>query len=121
MAMPLTTIAVAMIRWASILLPGCQSRNVGEVRLRIKANMSKKTGRLAIIVEARDTEPFSIARRTSAEATTARISVIVTKPIVDFIRFRLLNSLKVSGRIEMIKKIPDKQSRLIQSNCQGEI
>ena len=119
--MPPTIMAVAISRKASILLPGCHSRNIGETRLRIRANMTTKTGRLPIIVETKDTGPFSIAESDSVIPTKAKVSLRASRPIADFLCFMLLSCLKVWGRIETSKKIPDTQNMVSQSKFHAEM
>ena len=121
MIMPPTIIAVATSRKVSILLPGFHSRNVGKIRLRIRAKMTTKIGRLPVIVETSDTGPFCIAQSDSITPLIAKASLKKTKPIAEFLRFRLLSCLKVRGRIEKSRNILDMQNALIQNKLRNEI
>ena len=121
MVMPLTIRVVATSRKTSALLPGCHSRNMGEIRLRIRANITTKIGRLPTIVETRDTSPLAIAQKESIIPSSANASLKASKAIVEFLCFMLLSCLKLQGRIETSKKIPDMQNTLNQSRFQGEM
>ncbi len=119
--MPLTIMAVAMSRRASILLPGCHSRNVGRIRFRIRAYVNTKMGRLLIMVETSDTGPLSIDRNASSMATGARSSLKMSRAIAEFLCFMLISCLRMWGRTETSKKVPDMQNALIQNKFQNEM
>ena len=119
--MPLTIITVAMSRKASSPRPGCQSRNVGATRLKIKANMTTKIGRLPVIVETRDTGPFSIAQSDSTMAVGARSSLRMSKARAVFLCFILISCLRMRGRIEASKRILDMQTAFIENRFQNEM
>ena len=121
MVMPLTIMAVAKSRKASSPRPGCQSRNAGAIRLRMRANITTKMGRLLVIVETRDTGPLSIAQSDSTMAIGASNSF---KPIMAravFLCFILISCLRTWRRIETTKKIVDIQSALTQNKFQNEM
>ena len=113
--------AVAMSRRASILLPECHSRNAGDRRLRIIANISTNIGRLLIIVDTRDTGPLSSAQNDSIIPIGASVSLKASKPMVEFLCFMLASCLMMWGRTETSKKILDMQNVLIQNMCQNEM
>ena len=119
--MPPTIMAVATNLRASIPLPGLHSSNLGAIRLRIRANITTKIGRLPIMVETSDTGPFCNAQKDSIAPDRARVSLRTIRPMVDFLCFILLSWLKVWGRIEMSRKIPDRQNVLVQSKFQTEM
>ncbi len=89
--MPLIIMAVAMNLKASILLPGCHSRNIGETRFRIKAYVNTKMGRLLIMVETSDTGPLAIDHNDSIIATGTRSSLKVSRAITEFLCFMLIS------------------------------
>ncbi len=121
MAIPPTIMAVAMSRKASILPPGCHSRNMGKIRFRIRAYVSTKKGRLLIMVETSDTGPLAIDHNDSIMATGARSSLKVSRAIAEFLCFMLINCLRMWGRIETSKKMPDIQNALSQNKFQNEM
>jgi len=121
MVMPPTIMAVATSRKASIPLPGCHSRNIGETRLRIRANITTKIGRLPIMVETRDTVPLSIDHNNSNIPPIAKVSLKASRPIAEFLRFILPHCLRIWGRIETSKKIPDRQNPPSQDIFQNEM
>jgi len=94
---------------------------MGETRLRIRANITTKIGRLPIIVETRDTGPLSIAQSNSTIPPRAKVSLKASRPIAEFLRFMLLNWLRMWGRIEISKKIPDRQNPPTQDIFQNEM
>jgi len=119
--MPLTIMAVAINLKASILLPGCHTRNVGRTRFRIRAYVSTKTGRQLTMVETSDTGPLSIDHNASVMAVAAKGSLKMIKAIAEFLCFMLISCLKMWGRAEMSKKVPDMHEALIQNKFQNEI
>ncbi len=121
MAMPPITMAVAISLRASILLPGCHSRNSGRTRARIIVYINTKTGRLLIIVETSDTGPLSIAHNASIMATGARSSLKASRARAEFLCFMLTSCLRMWGRIEVSKKMPDMQAELSQNKFQNEM
>ena len=121
MVMPLTTMAVATKRRTSNPLPGCHSRNVGRTRLRIRAKMTTKTGRLLTMVETRDTGPLSIDQNASIAPSMAKVSLKTIIPKAEFRRVMLLSCLKVWGRNEIIRKTADRQNAKIQDKFQKEM
>ena len=85
--MPPTTMAVEIIRRANVPLPECHSRNIGDTRLRIRANISTNIGRLLTIVDTRDTGPLANAQKDNATPPSANVSLKVSKPIAESLRF----------------------------------
>ena len=121
MVIPQTIIAVAKSRKARPPLPGCHSRNVGEIRLRIKANITTNTGRLLAMAETNDTGPLSNAQNCSSIAVGASVSLTASKAKAEFLRFMLISCLRTWGRIERINKILDMQNALSQNIFQNEM
>ena len=119
--MPLTIMAVAVSRKTSILLPGCHSRNTGKTRFRIRAYVNTKMGRLLIIVETSDTGPLCIDHNDSIMATGARSSLKMSRAIAEFLCFMLISCLRIWGRIETSRKMPEKQNALSQDKFQNEM
>ena len=121
MAIPLTIMAVAISRKASILLPGCHSRNIGKTRFKIRAYVNTRTGRLLIMVETSDTGPLSIDHNDSIIETGARNSLKMSRAIAEFLCFMLISCLRMWGRIETSKKVPDMQNAPSQDKFQNEM
>ena len=119
--MPPTIMTVAISRNASILLPGCHSRDIGEIRLRMRAYRTTKAGRLPSMVATREIGPLSIAVSDDISPPKAKVSLTAMRPKADFLRFMLLNCLKVWGRIDMSKKTPATQKVLSQSKFQADM
>lgn len=119
--MPPIIMAVAMSRRASILLPGCHSKNVGKTRFRIRAYVNTKMGRLLTIVETSDTGPLSIDHKASVMAVGARSSLKVSRAIAEFLCFILISCLRMWGRIETSKKVPDMQNAVSQNRFKNEM
>ena len=118
--MPPTIMAVATSRKASTPLPSCHCRNLGEIRLRIKANIITNTGRLLAIVETSDTGPLSSAQNISSIPNGANVSLKASQPKTEFLCFMLLSCLAIVGRTETTRKIPDMQKALRQNIFQNE-
>ena len=78
-------------------------RNPGSTILRIILYIAIKTGRVAEIVETRDTGPLAIAQICSREARRANNSLKPSRDRVEFLRFMANNSLMTAGRIESIR------------------
>ena len=111
-AIPPTIMAVAMSRMASMPfpVPGCQSMNIGEMRLRIRANMTTKAGRLPIMVETKETGPISIAQSEGAIPPKANVSLKASKAMAELLCCISRSCLSMQGRSEISKKIPDIQN-----------
>lgn len=121
MAMPPTIMAVAMTRRASILLPGCHSIKAGRTRLRTRAYVNTKTGRLLIMVETSDTGPLSIDHNDSVMASGARSSLKMSRASAEFLCFMLISCLRMRGRIDSSKKVPDMQNAVMQNKFKNEM
>lgn len=120
MVMPPTIIAVAMSRSASIPLPGCHSRDVGEMRLRIRANITTTIGRVPITADTRDIGPISIARYASITDTITKTLPVVIRPIVESLFSRLVSCLMMCGRSEISKRTPAEHRPKSQDIFQNE-
>ena len=118
--MPLKIMAVAISRKASILLPGSHSRNVGKMRLRIMANITTNTGRLPMIVETKDTGPLFIAQNDNVIPIGANVSLKAIKTIAEFLCGMLPSCLRIWGRTETSRKIPDTQNAVRLNMFQNE-
>ena len=121
MAMPPTIRVVAMSRKASILLPGCHTRNIGKTRFRIRAYANTKMGRVLIMVETSDTGPLAIDQNDSIMATGTRSSLKASRAIAEFLCLMLISCLRMWGRIETSKKVPDMQNAVSQVKFQNEM
>ena len=121
MVIPPTIMAVAMSRRTSIPLPKSHPRNMGDKRLRIRANISTNIGRLLVIVDTKDTGPLSSAQNVNTIPNGANVSLKVSRPMAEFFCFILINCLMMWGRTETNKKIPDMQNVLSQNMFQNEM
>ena len=119
--MPPAIMAVAMSRRASILLPGCHSRNIGRTRFRIRAYVNTKMGRVLIMVETSDTGPLAIDHNDSITATGTRSSLKASRAIAEFLCLMLISCLRIWGRNETSKKVPDMQNAPSQDKFQNEM
>ena len=121
MVMPPTIIAVATSRRASIPLLECHSRNAGDKRFRIMANMSTNIGRLLVIVDTRDTGPLCNAQNDSTIPAGANVSLKASNPIAEFLCFILSSCLTKRRRAENNKKMPDMQNVVSQNIFQNDM
>ena len=108
--MPLTIIAVATSRNASTPLLADLIKNLGKMRLRIRLYRTTKRGRLPMIVETRDTGPLSIAQNDRVIPIGANVSLKTSKAIAEFFCFISFSCLRIWGRNETSKKMPDMQN-----------
>ena len=121
MMTPPTIIAVAASRNANIPLPKELIRNLGRIRLRTRLYIATKIGRLPMIAETKDTGPRCIAQNDNTIPTGASVSLKVSRAIDEFLCFMPRNCLRVCGRSETSKKIPDKQNAVILYTFQNEM
>ena len=121
MLIPLTIIAIATRRKASIILSPDRIMNSGAARLRISANIATKIGRVPRMVETKDIGPLSIAQKLNTNPIAASVSLKTSRAMAEFLRFIFLNCLKVPGCVDISSKVPDMQNAVRVNEFQNEI
>ncbi len=102
-------------------LPGCHTRKLGQIRLRIRADTTTKMGRVLAMVDTRDTGPLSIAQKNSTAPASTSSSLTATSVSAEAGRFKLPSSYTTRGRSEISKKITARTVMLSQYMFQKEI
>ena len=109
MLTPPTIMIIAMHRSAITPRLAGLIRNPGKTKPRMILYITTKRGRVLRIVETRDIGPLAIAKNDNTIASSRNISLKTIKAIARFLCFISLSCLIVLGRIEIIKKIAEKQ------------
>ena len=113
MAIPEIIKTVAINRNAKVFLSADFIRNLGSTRLRMMAYIATKIGRLAIMVEAKETGPLAIARNDNTIPIAPTISFKTSRAKAEFLCFISLICLNTEGRIEKSSQRPLIQKVLI--------
>ena len=121
MAIPPTIMVVATSHNANFSLPADLMRNLGKMRPRVRLYIATKIGRLLMIVETKDIGPRCIAQNDNTIPTGASVSLKASRAIDEPLCFISLNCLRIWGRSETSKKIPDMQNTVILYAFQYEM